>query len=309
MEISENRLSVNFSGINFQNPIVLASGTCGNGLELSDFIDLEKLGGITTKTVTLKKILGNEGPRILEEKSGVLNSIGLANDGLENFKEKVLPLWRNIKKVRLIVSVGGSEIDEYIEICKELNNEDRIDMFELNISCPNVKKGGLSIGNDINLLKKMIINIKKFIKKPIIVKLSPSFVDLKNLSKKLKDFGVDGVALVNTFLGTKIDILRRRFYFRNKVAGYSGPSIKPLALKIICDVKDFNPNLNILGMGGISDCNDVLEFLIAGANLVGIGTMNFIVPDISVKIIDKLKKYCFQENIFLKDLINSLNRE
>ena len=308
MGLKENRLSVDFCGIEFQNPIVLASGTCGNGIELSSVIDLEEIGGITTKTITLNKKLGNEGARISEEKCGMLNSIGLANEGLENFKSNILPFWKDIKNVRLIVSIGGSDVDEYIEICKELNNEKRIDLFELNVSCPNVKCGGISIGNDVRLLKRMITNIKNFVNKPIIIKLSPSFVDLKNLTKSIIEFGADAVSLVNTFLGTKIDIVKKEFYFKNKIAGYSGPSIKPLALKLICDVKGFNSDINLIGMGGISDYRYVLEFMIAGANLVGIGTMNFIIPDISVKIIKDLQKYCFDKNIFIRNLVNSLKR-
>ena len=179
----------------------------------------------------------------------------------------------------------------------------------MNVYCPNIKKGCLSIGQNEKLLEEMILNIKSFSTKPIVIKLSPAFVDLAELTKKLIDFGADWVSLFNTFLETKIDILKKKFYFKNKVAGYSGPSIKPLALKLICDVKESNLFVNIIGMSGISNYIDVLEFIIAGVNLVGIGTMNFIYPDISIRIIDDLNDYCIKNNFFLKDLVNSINRE
>jgi dihydroorotate dehydrogenase (NAD+) catalytic subunit len=303
-----NRLEIDFCGIKIQNPLVVASGTFGYGYELKDLVDIEKIGAITTKTITLEERSGNDLPRILETSSGLLNSIGLQNPGLYRFKEEVLPHWEKIKDVRMIVSVGGNNIEEYIEICKELGKEKRIDMLELNISCPNVKKGCMAIGQNLELLKKLVENTKAVTSKPIIVKISPNFNNISDIAKNLENFGADAICMVNTFLGTKIDIKTKKFYFKNKVAGFSGPAIKPLALKLLIDVKNSLSKIPIIGMGGISNYEDVLEFMIAGANLVSIGTMNFRNPRISLDILEDLKVFCEENNIKLADIINSLEK-
>ncbi|MDR0675881.1 MAG: dihydroorotate dehydrogenase, partial [Elusimicrobiota bacterium] len=272
-----------------------------------DLVDIEKIGGITTKTITMEERLGNDLARILETASGLLNSIGLQNIGLKKFQGEVLEKWENIKNVKMIVSVGGNSVDEYVEICKELDKSKRIDAFELNISCPNVKKGCIAIGQNTNLLKSLIEKSKNVTNKPIIIKISPNFHNICEIAKNIEIFGADAICMFNTFIGTKIDITTKKFYFKNKIAGYSGPAIKPLALKMFIDIKNYVKNIPIIGMGGISNVEDALEFMIAGANLVGIGTMNFKNPRLCLDIIKDLEWYCENNNISeISSLINSL---
>ncbi len=300
------RLEVNFGKLKLQNPVVVASGTFGYGLEVKELIDVEKLGAITTKTITLEPRIGNPLPRILETPSGLLNSIGLQNIGLEMFEKKVLNEWKNIKNVKLFVSIGGNNVDEYVKACERLNSCDRIDAFELNISCPNVKEGCLAIGQDRILLEKLIKNCKKATDKTLIVKISPSFSDIASLSKKIEDFGADAICMTNTFLGTKIDIAKKTFYFKNKIAGFSGPAIKPLALKLLLDVRSA-VKIPVIGMGGIASADDALEFLIAGANLISIGTMNFRNPKIGLEIVSELENYCLKNKLEnISEIIGSL---
>jgi dihydroorotate dehydrogenase (NAD+) catalytic subunit len=294
--MKNKRLQITLGKLKLNNPIIAASGTFGYGYEVEELIDVTKFGGVTTKTITLNPRSGNDTPRLLETPSGLLNSIGLQNPGLKKFIEEVLPKWNKIKNTKLIVSVGGDDINEYIEICKKLNNYKRIDAFELNISCPNVKKGCLAIGGNKDLVEKLIKQTKSVTNKPIIVKLSPNFFNLIEIAVLCEKSGADMISLVNTFLGMAIDIQTRKPYFKNIVAGLSGPAIRPMALKLVYDVRR-EISIPIIGMGGVTNYKDVLEFLIAGANAVSIGTINFINPKSINEIIAGLDIYLKENNI------------
>jgi dihydroorotate dehydrogenase (NAD+) catalytic subunit len=308
----QNDLTVNLGKLKLQNPLISASGTFGYGHEVLDILEieeLEKIGAITTKTITLEERLGNPLPRILETSSGLLNSIGLQNIGLKRFEVEIIPKWNKIKTVKMIVSIGGNDINEYIEVCKILNKHERIDAFELNISCPNVKKGCMAIGNNPELINQLIKGCKALTNKPIIVKISPNFPNIKEIAQVIENSGADIICMVNTFLGTKIDIKTKKFYFANKVAGFSGPAIKPMALKLLLDIREV-VKIPIIGMGGIANFEDVLEFMIAGANAVSIGTMNFRNPRIILDIEAELQKYCtLNEIIKIEDIVNSLETD
>ena len=302
-------LSINLGKLKLQNPLIAASGTFGYGDEVIDIVDIEKFGAITTKTITLEKRLGNPLPRILETPSGLLNSIGLQNIGLKRFEDEIIPKWNGIKNVKMIVGVGGNEIDEYVEVCRLLDKYARVDAFELNISCPNVKKGCMAIGGNLELIQKLIHGCKAVSQKPIIVKISPNFPNIKEIAKVIENSGADMICMVNTFLGTKIDVKTKKYYFANKVAGFSGPAIKPMALKLLIDVREA-VKIPIIGMGGIANCEDVLEFLIAGANAVSIGTMNFRNPRIILDIAKELEEYCNKNGIGrIEEIINSLEQQ
>lgn len=305
-EVYKKKLEVKLGKLKLQNPLIAASGTFGYGDEVIDIVDIEKIGAITTKTITLEPRLGNPLPRVLETPSGLLNSIGLQNIGLKRFEKEIIPKWNDIKNVKMIVSVGGNDIDEYIKTCKILNKYDRIDAFELNISCPNVKKGCIAIGNNFDLIGKLVRGCKETTDKPIIVKISPNFVNLKEIARKIEASGADIICMCNTFLGTKIDVKTKKFYFANKIAGFSGPAIKPMALKLLIDIREA-VKIPIIGMGGIANCEDVLEFMIAGANAVSIGTMNFRNPSIITEIAAELEGYCRQNKIKrIEEIVRSL---
>lgn len=288
--------SVNLGKLNLHNPLIAASGTFGYGNELNDIMDINDYGAVTTKTITLEPRAGNDNPRILETSAGLLNSIGLQNIGLKNFIDEILPYWGGIKTTKLIVSVGGNDINEYVEICKILDSHKRINALELNISCPNVKKGCLAIGTDINAIQTLLQKIKLVTTKTIIVKLSPNVSNLVAIAKCCEENKADIISLVNTFLGMAIDIENRKPYFKNIIAGYSGPAIKPMALKLVYDIRR-KINIPIIGMGGITNYKDVLEFIIAGANAVSIGTANFINPNVAKNILHDLNEYCKKNNI------------
>ncbi|MCP4482579.1 MAG: dihydroorotate dehydrogenase [bacterium] len=296
-------LKTKLGNIELQNPLIAASGTFGYGFEIKDIINIEELGAVTTKTITLHPRLGNPLPRILETPAGLLNSIGLQNPGLKAFKKNIILPWEKIKNVKMFVSVGGNDISEYIQVIAELDQYSRIDAFELNISCPNVKKGCLAIGSNPILIEQLITQAKSQTKKPIIVKISPNFSNIIETAKITETAGADILSMVNTFLGTKIDIKTKDFYFKNKVAGLSGPAIKPLALKLLVDVAE-QVKLPIIGMGGISNTEDVLEFLIAGASAVSIGTMNFRNPKILLALANEMKKQDINVNEIIGSLFN-----
>ncbi|MFC1512667.1 dihydroorotate dehydrogenase [bacterium] len=292
----KSRLEISLKSLRLKNPVIAASGTFGYGDEVQDLINVSKFGAVTTKTITYEPRLGNEPPRLLETCGGLLNSIGLQNVGLEAFINDVLPKWDGIENTCLIVSVGGDTVEEYIRVCKILDKFKRIDAFELNISCPNVKKGCLAIGSNKKALKKLLKGVKKYAGKPVIVKLSPNFRDIKETALYSQKFGADILSLVNTFIGMSIDVDKGYYYFKNKIAGLSGPAIKPLALKIVHDVCS-TVNIPVIGMGGIMNTKHSLEFLMAGAGAVSIGTANFINPKTIDHITNGLEEYCIKNNI------------
>lgn len=287
-------LKVSIAGVEFKNPVIAASGTFGFGEEYQDYMDLNILGGISSKGLTLKKNPGNPGIRIYETPAGIMNSIGLQNPGVDHFIENELVFMRNFDTV-LIANLGGHSLDDYRIGAAKLDNAD-IDMIELNISCPNLKAGGMAFGTDPKKAREVISLVKKETKHPLIVKLSPNVTNIGEFAKIAEDCGADAISLVNTFNAMAIDIKKRKFVFDNKTAGLSGPAIKPIALRMTYEVKNA-VNIPIIAMGGIMNVEDCLEFMMVGASAVQVGTANFSKPDTMTEIIDQLDKYCKDNNI------------
>ena len=285
---------INFAGIEMKNPVTVASGTFGYGREFNEFLDLSKLGGIITKGTSLKPRSGNKPPRVCETASGMLNSIGLQNPGVEYFAQNDLPFLRKFDTA-IIVNACGSSIDEYVELCKILNTLD-IDGVELNLSCPNVKAGCLAFGNTYEGVKEVTSQVRKVLDKPLIVKLTPNVTNIAEIAKAVEDAGADGVSLINTLLGMKIDIDKRRPVLANNTGGLSGPAIKPVAVRMVYQVAQA-VNIPVLGMGGIVNGDDAIEFMLAGANAVSIGAGNFINPTTSLETIAGIENYMKKHNI------------
>ena len=293
---------IEFCGMKMKNPVTVASGTFGYGREFAQYIDLNKLGGIVTKGTSLKPRPGNKAPRVCETASGMLNSIGLQNPGVEHFMEQDLP-WLRSFDTKIIVNACGSSVEEYVELAKVLNTLD-IDAVELNLSCPNVKAGCMAFGTSYEGVKEVTTQVRKELtRKPLIVKLTPNVTDIVSPAKGAEDAGADGVSLINTLLGMKIDIDKRKPVLANNTGGLSGPAVKPVAVRMVYQVAQA-VNIPILGLGGIVTGEDVIEFMLAGATAVSIGTGNFISPDVSIKAIEDIEKYMKKHNIEnLKDII------
>lgn len=285
---------INFAGIEMKNPVTVASGTFGYGREFSNFFDLSKLGGIITKGTSLKPKSGNKPTRICETASGMLNSIGLQNPGVEYFAENDLPFLRKFDTA-IIVNACGSTIDEYVELCKILNTLD-IDGVELNLSCPNVKAGCMAFGNTYEGVKEVTSKVRKVLEKPLIVKLTPNVTNIAEIAKAVEDAGADGVSLINTLLGMKIDINKRKPVLANNTGGLSGPAIKPVAVRMVYQVAQA-VKIPILGMGGIVNGEDAIEFMLAGASAISIGAGNFISPTTSIDTISQIEDYMRKNNI------------
>lgn len=299
-------LEVNFAGITFKNPVTTASGTFGSGMEYSEFVDLEKLGAVTTKGVANVPWAGNPTPRIAETKSGMLNAIGLQNPGIETFIQRDLAFLHE-KKARIIVNVCGHSEEEYLAVVERLASED-VDMLEINISCPNVKAGGITFGQDPKCAEDITKKVKAIAKQPVIMKLSPNVTSIAEMAKAVEAGGADGVSLINTITGMKIDVARKTFALANKTGGMSGPCVKPVAVRMVYEVANA-VNIPILGMGGIQNTEDALEFLMAGATMVAVGTANFFNPYATSEIIDGLENYVKKENLSgIQDIIGIVNR-
>ena len=286
--------NINFAGIEMKNPVTVASGTFGYGREFSNFFDLSKLGGIITKGTSLKPKSGNKPPRVCETASGMLNSIGLQNPGVEYFAQNDLPFLRKFDTA-IIVNACGSTIDEYVELCKILNILD-IDGVELNLSCPNVKAGCMAFGNTYDGVKEITSKVRKVLQKPLIVKLTPNVTNIAEIAKAVEDAGADGVSLINTLLGMKIDINKRKPVLANNTGGLSGPAIKPVAVRMVYQVTQA-VKIPILGMGGIVNGEDAIEFMLAGASAISIGAGNFISPTTSIDTISQIEDYMRKNNI------------
>lgn len=284
-------------GVEFKNPVIAASGTFGFGREFDEYFPIEKLGGISTKGLTLNKRDGNKGTRIYETPSGLMNSIGLQNPGVKGFIKDELPFLEN-KDTVILANLGGSTIEDYLEGIILLNDTN-IDFIELNISCPNVKEGGMAFGIKCDTASIIVKEAKKISKKPMIVKLSPNAEDIKEMAYTCVEAGADALSLVNTFNALAIDIYRRKPVFNNITAGLSGPAIKPIALRMIYEVSKV-VNVPIIGLGGIMSGEDAIEFIMAGAWAVQVGSGNFIKPDITIDIIDGIQEFMRKEGI--KDL-------
>lgn len=288
------KTEVNLAGIKMKNPVTVASGTFGYGREFSNFFDLSKLGGIITKGTALKPWSGNKPSRVYETPSGMLNSIGLQNPGIEYFAQNDLPFLRKFDTA-IIVNAIGKSIEEYVELCKVLNTLD-IDGVELNLSCPNVKAGCMAFGNTYEGVKQVTSEVRKVLDKPLIVKLTPNVTDIASIAKAVEDAGADGVSLINTLLGMKIDIDKRRPVLANNTGGLSGPAIRPVAVRMVYQVAQA-VNIPVLGMGGIVNGDDAIEFMLAGANAVSIGAGNFINPYTSVDTIAGIENYMKKHQI------------
>ena len=277
---------INFAGIEMKNPVTVASGTFGYGREFSEFFDLSKLGAIITKGTSLKPRSGNKPSRVYETASGMLNSIGLQNPGVEYFAKFDLPFLKKFD-TKIIVNACGSSIDEYVELCKILNTLD-IDGVELNLSCPNVKAGCLAFGTTYEGVKEVTSAVRKVLDKPLIVKLTPNVTDITQTAKGAEDGGADAISLINTLLGMKIDINTRKPVLANNTGGLSGPAIKPVAQAV---------NIPIMGLGGIVNGEDAIEFMLAGASTISIGCGNFVDPYTSVKTVEGIEEYMKRHNI------------
>lgn len=288
----------------FKNPVLAASGTFGFGDDYKRFFDPRDLGGFCTKGLTLKPSLGNRGIRLWETPTGLLNSIGLENPGIDNFLEEIYP---NIHKnnENILINVGGHSEEDYYRAIEKLNSIEKKEIIELNISCPNVKCGGMSFGTDPNTVFNLVKRIKALSKHYIVVKLTPNVTSIVDIARACEDAGADGLSLINTLLGMAIDYKKREIVFDNTYAGLSGPAVKPIALRMVHQVAK-NTNIPVIGMGGICTWEDALEFIMAGASLVQVGTYNFAYPRTILDIIDGLDKYCRDEEERLVDLVGIL---
>lgn len=284
-------LSVNIAGLKLKNPIIAASGTFGFGREFSEYFDLNLLGGISVKGLTLKPRKGNEPPRIAETPAGILNSVGLQNPGVYSFIKDEIPFLRRFDTA-IIANIAGNTVDDYCRIAEILSDTD-IDAIELNVSCPNVKEGCLMFGSTAEGISKVTSAVRKVCKKPLIVKLSPNVTDITEMAKAAEDSGADSVSLINTLLGMAIDIKSRKPILGNIMGGLSGPAVKPVAVRMVYQVSKA-VKIPVIGMGGISDADDAIEFILAGASAVMIGTAGFVNPYVWVETLDGIKQYMEQ---------------
>jgi dihydroorotate dehydrogenase (NAD+) catalytic subunit len=283
-------LSVHLGPLKFRNPVLLASGTVGYGNEMSEFIDLNSIGGIVTKSLSLKPRKGNPPQRIVETPSGMLNAIGLQNVGVEVFIKEKIPFLKKFD-VPLICNIAASTYEEYVECTRILTKEDTIKAFEINVSCPNVREGGLQFGNDVKAVGKITAGVRGATDKPVIIKLSPNVSYISDFAKVVKEEGGDAVSVINTLVGTAFNIYTRKPKLFNVNGGLSGPAIKPIALAKVLEIEQ-SVDIPIIGIGGISNWKDVIEFMIAGSTAIQLGTINFVDPTAATTIIKGIEEYC-----------------
>ena len=294
---------VNLAGVLLKNPIMTASGTFGSGQEYSEFVDLNKLGAVVTKGVANVPWPGNPTPRVAEVYGGMLNAIGLQNPGIDVFVQRDIPFLTHYD-TRIIVNVCGKTASDYIEVVERLA-EQPVDMLEINISCPNVEHGGIAFGQEPKMVEYITSEIKKITQKPISMKLTPNVTDITEIAKAVEAVGADSISLINTITGMRIDVQKRKFCVANKTGGLSGSAIKPIALRMVYQVCHA-VKIPVIGMGGIATINDVLEFIMAGATGIAIGTANFNNPFVMPEIISELSKYMEENNIETLDEIRGI---
>ena len=287
-------LEVQFAGLTFANPVTTASGTFGSGMEYSEFVDLKKLGAVTTKGVANMPWQGNPVPRIAETHGGMLNAIGLQNPGIDTFIERDLPFLHE-SNARIIVNVCGRSKEDYVEVVERLADQ-AIDMLEINISCPNVKAGGIAFGQKPDMAEDITKAVKAAAKQPVIMKLSPNVTDITEMAKAAEAAGADALSMINTITGMKIDIHRKKFVLANKTGGMSGPAVKPVAVRMVYQTAQA-VKIPIIGMGGIGNGEDAVEFLLAGASAVAVGAMNFVNPYTTVEVVEGIEAYMRQHGI------------
>ena len=284
-------MKVNIAGVEWNNPVTVASGTFGSGAEFAEFVDLNRLGAVTTKGVANIPWAGNPTPRVAETYGGMMNAVGLQNPGIELFCERDIPFLKQYD-TKIIVNVCGKSTEDYCEVVERLADEG-VDMLEINISCPNVKEGGIAFGQDPKAVEAITKAVKKYAKQPVIMKLSPNVTDIAEMAKAVEAGGADAISLINTLTGMKIDINRRKFVLANKTGGVSGPAIHPIAVRMVYQA--FHAvKVPIIGMGGIASAEDAIEMILAGASAVSVGTANFHNPSVTMEIVDGIQDYMKQ---------------
>ena len=297
-------LAVNLGGLTMKNPVTTASGTFAAGMEYSDFVDVSALGAVTTKGVSLNGWEGNASPRIAEVPSGMLNSIGLQNPGVAHLKSEELP-WLREQGATTIVNVSGHSFDEYVQVIEALEDAP-VDAYEVNISCPNVDAGGMTLGTHVPSVEKVVSLCREATSRPLIVKLTPNVTDITEIARAAEASGADAISLINTLLGMAIDVKRRRPVLARVVGGFSGPAVKPVALRMVWQCSKA-VSVPILGMGGVTTGTDAVEFMLAGATAVAVGTANFMNPQATVDVIDGIIDYCEEQGVNdVNDLIGAL---
>lgn len=284
-------MKVNIAGVEWNNPVTVASGTFGSGAEFAEFVDLNRLGAVTTKGVANIPWAGNPTPRVAETYGGMMNAVGLQNPGIDLFCERDIPFLKQYD-TKIIVNVCGKSTEDYCEVVERLADED-VDMLEINISCPNVKEGGIAFGQNAKAAEEITKAVKKYAKQPVIMKLSPNVTDISEMAKAVEAGGADAISLINTLTGMKIDINRRKFVLANKTGGVSGPAIHPIAVRMVHQA--FHAvNVPIIGMGGIASAEDAIEMILAGASAVSVGTANFHNPAVTMEVVDGIEAYMKQ---------------
>lgn len=286
-------MRVKIAGVEWNNPVTVASGTFGSGEEYSEFVDLNRLGAVTTKGVANVPWPGNPTPRVAEIHSGMMNAIGLQNPGIDVFCERDIPFLRQFD-TKIIVNVCGRSAEDYCEVVERLANED-VDMLEINISCPNVKEGGIAFGQNPKAAEEITKAVKKYAKQPVIMKLSPNVTSIAEMAKAVEAGGADAISLINTLTGMKIDINRKTFALANKTGGVSGPAVHPIAVRMVYEAANA-VNVPIIGMGGIESAEDAIEMLLVGASAVSVGTANFYNPNVTMEIVDGIARYMEQNH-------------
>lgn len=298
------KTEVSIAGVIFKNPVMTASGTFGSGMEYSEFVDLNRLGGVVTKGVANVPWPGNPTPRVAEVYGGMLNAIGLQNPGIDVFLERDVPFLQQFD-TKIIVNVCGKTVEDYLEVVDRCNDAP-VDMLEINVSCPNVKEGAIAFGQKADALYSITDQIKKHSKKPVIMKLSPNVTDITEMAKAAEAAGADAISLINTITGMKIDVHRRKFALANKTGGLSGPAIKPVAVRMVYQAAHA-VKIPIIGMGGIATAEDAIEFMLAGATAVSVGAMNFVNPYTTTEIVDGIQAYLEKYHIEdINDLIGAV---
>ena len=301
------KLGVNIGGLNLKNPVLTASGTFGYGEEFADFIDLNRLGGFVIKGTTINHREGNPYPRMAETPSGMLNAVGLQNKGVDYFIDNIYPRIKDVDS-NVIVNVSGATIDDYVAVCEKLTPLDKIDAIEVNISCPNVKQGGMAFGTTADGAAQVARAVRKAFPKTVIIKLSPNVTDITEIARAVEAEGADAVSLINTLLGMAIDVERQRPYLSTITGGLSGPAVRPVAVRMVWQVAKA-VNIPVVGLGGIMNGRDAIEFMLAGARAIQVGTANFVDPSVTMKIIDYMEDYCQRHGISdINDIVGMINQ-
>jgi dihydroorotate dehydrogenase (NAD+) catalytic subunit len=300
-------LGVNIGGLNLKNPVLTASGTFGYGEEFADFIDLNRLGGFIIKGTTINHREGNPYPRMAETPSGMLNAVGLQNKGVDYFIENIYPRIKDVDS-HVIVNVSGATIDDYVAVCEKLAPLDKINAIEVNISCPNVKQGGMAFGTTCEGAAQVTKAVRKAFPKMVIIKLSPNVTDITEIARAVEAEGADSVSLINTLLGMAIDVERQRPYLSTITGGLSGPAVRPVAVRMVWQVAK-TVNIPVIGLGGIMNGRDAIEFMLAGASAIQVGTANFVDPSVTMKIIDYMEDYCLRHGVKdINEIVGMINK-